>query len=365
MKSSEENSGHSHLLDVVDEMKEDIAKQLQLDVSQTGAPVITSRLLPRRAVHSLAALEIGNNGDAFRCFAKGNLPNYRGPQRLDVEDHILRHIAPKIWEANASARSPRVLAFFPDRELLILEMVDGETLKSLLFDVGITSSGVPNLLRLAGEWLGRLHALTRQGQGDPFLWLESSFAEKKVEKAFRDCSVGNLYPALSKLLQQFRRSYPDFVLPLCQLHGEFTPLHVLVSGNTIYVIDFGSSHAGFGYEDVAFFTTFYNGLLPWRAAAGSLRLSLRQQKNLFMESYFAHCGQTFGPADDVVMRFARLQAMAHHESCWELNRETWVASIYSGIGRRWVRRRFAALARQEFASLQRMATALSSVSHAG
>jgi len=85
---------------------------------------------------------------------------------------------------------------------------------------------------------------------------------------------------------------------------------------------------------------------------------------LFLESYFANCGRAFGPADDVVMRFARLQAMAHHESCWELKRETWVANMYSGIARQWVRRRFAALARQEFAALQQMASSLQSEPHA-
>jgi tRNA A-37 threonylcarbamoyl transferase component Bud32 len=342
--------GHAPFLETLDKLKEDIAERLQLPPSARGAAVIRARLLRHSSIHTVAALEVGSNGAAVRCFAKSNVANYQGPQRLDREEQFLRDVAPRIWEANQKARSPRVLAFFPRQELLLLEMVEGKSLKKLLFD-----SRIPNLVQLTGEWLGHLHSITKGEQGDPFEWLENAFStEKKVRDAFYDCSVATLYPGVLELLRRCRREYAGFRRPQCTVHGEFTSLHVLVKGDSIYVIDFGSSHLGFGYEDVAFFSTFYDILLPWRVAAGYLRFPLTRQKNLFLKSYFEHCEQTWGPADEIVLRFANLRAMAQHESCWERTQENWPASLYLKIARRWVRGRFAALARREFAALQRL-----------
>ncbi|HUA15082.1 MAG TPA: phosphotransferase [Verrucomicrobiae bacterium] len=313
--------------------------------------------LPHQSMHEVAAVEIAQNGNLVRFFAKGDLANYGGPQRLETEEYVLKSIAPEIWRANPRTRCPQVLAFFPERKLLLLEMVEGKSLKELLFDVGRNHSNLPDLLALSGEWLGRFHAATQCEQANPFEWLEGSFAEAKVQDVFRNCGVAELYPALATLLQRFRLDYPDFRRPLCRIHSEFTPLHVLVKDDSIYVIDFGSSRVGFGYEDVATFTTFFDTLLPWRAIAGSMRLPLSQQKDIFRESYFAHRQMTFGVPDNIVMRFAYLQAMAHHESCRETIPVSPAAAIYATAGRAWVRRRFAGLARRELAYLRQLVSA--------
>jgi Ser/Thr protein kinase RdoA (MazF antagonist) len=348
---------HARLEDVVHKLRNDILETLHPRAVDSIPDTVRVRSLPRSGVHPVAAVEIGRNGTVLRCFAKGDVANYQGPQRLETEDHILRHIAPEIWKANPRARCPQVLAFFPDHKLLLLEIVEGKSLKELLFDVGATRIDISDLLALAGEWLGRFHAMTRQEQADPFVWLKSTFAEKKVRDAFQECGVSELYSPMEGLLQQFAREYPDFRLPLCQLHAEFTPLHVLVKDDAIYVIDFGSSRTGFGYEDVALFTSFFDSLLPWRALAGFLRLPLAQQKRTFLESYLRHSEQTFGSPDEIVMSFARLQAMAHYASCREPIPSPWPAALYARVGRQWVHRRFAALARRELAFLQQMASA--------
>jgi Ser/Thr protein kinase RdoA (MazF antagonist) len=348
---------HSRITETVEELREDILRQ----ISPVSAGASTSSVkiipLPHKAMHEVASVEIGQNGRAVRFFAKSDMADYDGPQRLETEEDVLRNIAPEIWHANPRTRCPQVLAFFADHKLLLLEMVDGKSLKELLFNMGASDSNLPDLLALSGEWLGRFHALTQSQQANPFEWLETSFAQQKVKDVFRNCGVSDLYPTLSNLLQQFRRDYPDFRRPLCRLHSEFTPLHVLVKNDAIYVIDFGSSRVGFGYEDVAMFTTFFDILLPWRALAESLRLPLAQQKDIFRESYFAHRQQTFGVPDNIVMRFAYLQAMAHHESCREKIPSSPAAALYATAGRAWVRRRFAALARRELAYLRQLVSA--------
>ncbi len=336
------------------ELRDDILQQISPVATGAASSTVRVSLLPRQSMHEVASVEIGQNGTAVRFFAKSDLANYGGPQRLETEEYVLRNIAPEIWQANDRTRCPQVLAFFPERKLLLLEMVEGKSLKELLFDMGRTHSNLPDLLALSGEWLGRFHALTQSEQANPFEWLEGSFSQPKIRDVFGNCGVADLYPKLAKLLHQFRLDYPDFRRPLCRLHSEFTPLHVLVKNDAVYVIDFGSSRLGFGYEDVATFTTFFDILLPWRAVTGSLRLPLAQQKDIFRESYFAHRQQTFGVPDNVVMRFAYLQAMAHHESCRETIPSSPAAALYATAGRAWVRRRFAALARRELTYLERL-----------
>ena len=91
----------------------------------------------------------------------------------------------------------------------------------------------------------------------------------------------------------------------------------MVQNEDLYVIDFGSSHRGFPCEDLARFSTFYEGLLPWRGAIALLRFPVARQINVFLESYAAHAGFLANLEDDVVNRFARLCAMAHQQLCWE------------------------------------------------
>jgi hypothetical protein len=348
---------HNRLADAVRDLQGSILERLSPVPVESPASSIKISPLPHQSMHEVASVEIGQNGSAVRFFAKGDLANYGGPQRLETEEYVLRNIAPEIWHANARTRCPEVLAFYPERKLLLLEMIDGKSLKELLFDVGPNHTNLPDLLALSGEWLGRFHALTQCEQANPFEWLEGSFASEKVQQVFRSCGVPDLYPALAALLEQFRRTYPDFRRPLCRLHSEFTPLHVLVKSDVIYVIDFGSSRLGFGCEDVATFTTFFDTLLPWRAVAGSMRLPLSQQKDIFRESYFAHRQQTFGVPDNIVMRFAYLQAMAHHVSCRETIPSSLAPAMYALAGRAWVRRRFAGLARRELAYLKQLVSA--------
>src|SRR5579864_2203605 len=308
MKSRKEVR-HDRLADVVVELQKDILERLQPAVVHSELPAVRVRRMTRGSMHDVAAVEMEKNGSSVRFFAKTDMLNYKGPQRLESEEYILRQVAPPIWESNARTRCPQLLAFFPDHKLLLLEMVEGKSLKELLFDVGAPRVDVAEFLKLTGEWLGRFHATTEKHQGNPFDWLETAFSEEKVRNAFQASGVAPLYPQLVALLEQFRQDYRDFRRPQCQLHSEFTPLHVLVKGDAIYVIDFGSTHPGYGYEDVAMFLTFFDGLLPWRALAGSRRLPLAQQKSAFYDAYLAHCGQNFAQPDEIVMAFARLWAL--------------------------------------------------------
>jgi len=260
---------------------------------------------------------------------------------LRIETDILNTITPRIAEENPAARTPRVLAYAPQRELLLMEKVSGKSLKSFLSDLsGGSSSRLSSLLQLSGEWLGRFHTLTEQAEGhNPLEWLMQRFKKPSVQIAFAVCSQREAYSELLGLIDMFRDLRPALTRNLCRVHGEFTPLHVIVQDDAVYIIDFASSHLGFVYEDLALFTAFYDGLLPWRVITGSQLLNFASQKDLFNKAYAYHAPWKFQYEDDLLMRFARLGALAEIEASWETERAGWHNVLYSRVARTWLRRR--------------------------
>jgi aminoglycoside phosphotransferase (APT) family kinase protein len=311
----------------------------------------------QKSIHETAIVEIAGEAKLFRCFVKGNIPNYQGGQDLEAEYQTLANIGHKISDFNPHTRSPRALAFFPSEELLFLELVEGRTLKSILFDLQPSKHNLSSLLDLTGEWLAQFHRITQVGEGNPFDWLEEQFEVERVRQAFCNCSVSGLYDSALSMIREYRRRNPNFRRPLCQTHGEFTPLHVLVNQASIYVIDFGSIHQAFPYEDVALFTTFYDGLQPWRRATGLFRMPFREQKNRFLRSYIKHYKQEDAPVDEIVASFFRIVSMARHEVPWERAPKGWLDRVYLKFGRSWMRRRFVAVVRQELKELRILADA--------
>ena len=339
----------------VNSVKNELVLRLQLGGLQQLSSVKVSPL-PGKSIHQIGLVEVSSGTRVIRSFVKANVPNYQGEQKLDIEHQVLTTIAPAISAQNDRLRCPRVLAMFPQEELLFLELIEARDLKSLLFDLVPSRGDLPALLSLTGEWLGRLHRTTQGGEGNPLDCLEERLDGDRIWGTFEKCGVRHLYRSIRHLLQHFRRTHHDLRRPLCQLHGEFTPLHVMVKGDSIYVIDFGSSSRGFAFEDVALFTSFYENLQPWRAPTGWFRVPFGVQKKLFITSYSEHSGQESQRIDDVVARFAGIWAMARHEFFWERPPANWPERAYLSFGRAWMRRRFAALAGRELRKLQTLAS---------
>ena len=340
-----------HLASRVNGLKDELISRLQASGAEPGSTVSVFPL-PCKSIHQIGIVEISGKKTLLRCLVKGNVPNYLGAQKLDMEHYVLSQIAPQISALNAKTRCPRALAFFPREELLFLELIEGRDLKSILFDLVPSRPDLPQLLRLTGEWLAHLHRDTREGEGNPFDWLEDRFDADRIRGTFEKCGARHLYRAVRHLLQTFRRAHKSFTRPLCQLHGEFTPLHVLVRDDSIYVIDFGSTARGFACEDVALFTTFYENLQPWRSVAGWIRVPFRKQKSSFLAAYNQYCGQEFNRIDDVVTRFTQIWAMARHEFFWERQPANLPEQIYLTFGRTWMRNRFVGFASREIRRLQ-------------
>jgi Ser/Thr protein kinase RdoA (MazF antagonist) len=246
---------------------------------------------------------------ARRLLIKGPRIYDGSRRRVENESRVLREVESRISQHNPSIRCPRVVADYPDRQLLLLEMIEGLNLKSVLFGLaeprGRTS--LPQLLELCGEWLARFHYLTRSDdEGNPFEWLAEALEGSRT--IFASYADDGTFTLLRSAVDKLLHDHQDFRTPRCMIHGAFTPYHVLVQDDRIYVIDFEDSRMGYPYQDLAFFTAYYDMLDPCRRLLGTRKLDLRKQQSIFLNSYFAHAGLQREPAD-FILRVARLLAI--------------------------------------------------------
>jgi tRNA A-37 threonylcarbamoyl transferase component Bud32 len=321
----------------------------------TGSKVYV-RALHEPGVHPAGVVHLSDGELTTSLFAKVQKANYTGVQNLERELHFLTNVAPRITAESPMLRSPLPIAYYPQNRLLLMEFVHGKSLKHHLFDVIVNPAprrNLAELLHCAGRWLGSLHRLTRKTTvGNPLQWLLQEFESKRTLEAFRLFSLKDSYSELHLILEKCLNANQAFRRNLCDVHGEFTPIHVMVAGDAIYVVDFGNSREGYAYEDVGLFESFYDCLLPWRAAAGSYRMNLQTQKELFLRGYFDESAAPFCPADKAIMRWVRLISFARMLNGGQRRYDGWSKWAYSRIALGTLRSRFARLCRNELTALR-------------
>lgn len=321
----------------------------------TGSKVHV-RALNEPGVHPAGVVHLSDGELTTSLFAKVQKADYAGVQNLERELHFLSNVAPLITAENPMLRSPLPLAYYPENRLLLMEFVPGDSLKHHLFDVIVNPAprrNLADLLQCAGRWLGSLHRLTRKNTtGNPLQWALQEFENERTLEAFQLFSLKDSYTELHLILEKCLNANPAFRRNLCDIHGEFTPIHVMVAGDAIYIVDFGNSREGYVYEDVGLFESFYDCLLPWRAAAGSYRMNLQTQKDLFLRGYFDESAAAFCNADKAIMRWVRLISFARMLNGGQRRYSGWGKWAYSRIALGTLRNRFARLCRTELAALR-------------
>lgn len=345
-----------YLNNVVQTVAADLLERIDATRSR-GADRLNVRSLSRSYIHSVGIVEL--EGTNRRCFAKAKKELYVG-QDLRAEADFLSRIAPLITAQNPLLRSPAVIGYYGEQNLLMMEWIDGHSLKEHLFDFRYRGQkDMARSLRLAGEWLGRLHRLSRQAKSsnpiDDFLeYFESSF----IADFFRRHSLETYHSEILKSIDIRRQRNPDFRRNLSMTHGEFTPLHVLVSGQGIYVVDFGNSRPGFPLEDAALFIGFWDSLMPWRLGMGTLRLGAEDPKKLFLDSYFKAADEHFGVADSVLMRWLRIKAFLRLLTSWNEKMSSVPRVVQTSFWNYWFLPRFVSACREELSNLNKAPTLL-------
>jgi tRNA A-37 threonylcarbamoyl transferase component Bud32 len=357
-----ERPNNSYLIDVLSRLgPEALLHVAGLRSDQPKPPKVRVQPLSRPGIHPVGAVHITDGVVRTSLFAKVQTPQYSGVQSLEREVHFLSDVAPLIALEDPRLRSPLPIAYYPELGLLLMEFVKGHSLKHCLFDANLAigrknECNLAELLRCAGRWLGTMHSLTLQqgAYGNPLEWLLQEFENSRTVEAFSLYSLRAEYTEMLSILQKCVSLKPMFRRNLCNVHGEFTPIHVMVADEAIYVVDFGNSKLGYRYEDVGLFAGFYDCLQPWRAAAGSLRIKLDVQKSLFFHGYFEHSASPFNDADKAIMSWVRLISFARMLNGWQQR--------YNGFGKRaycWLtlgtlRDRFTLACRTELEALRDM-----------
>lgn len=326
-------------------------------LQQTGSRVHV-RALRQPGIHPAGVVHITDGLVKISLFAKVQKADYHGAQNLEHELHFLSNVAPLITAENPTLRSPVPVAYYPEQRLLLMEFVPGDSLKHHLFNIKfeinpVGRDNLAELLRCAGRWLGSFHRLTQQNSpGNPLEWLLQEFEHKRTIEAFLFYSQKNDYDEMLSILKKCLDLNPKFRRNLCNVHGEFTPIHVMVAGDAIYVIDFGNSRLGYPYEDIGLFAGFYDCLPPWRILAGSMRIQLQTQKELFLSGYFEQYPATFNACDRAIMRLVRLISFARILNAGQPRSSGWGKWAYSRLAQRTLRNRFTALCATELAALR-------------
>jgi hypothetical protein len=293
----------------------------------------------------------GRTSPPRRLFLKGPLrPGVPRLQSDAVERRLLAEIGPRISAANPATRCPRLIAALPERECLVLELVPGPTLDALLFGFRPTAvQGLPRLIHLAGEWLGRFHGLTRSGEGRPFVWLLDALRRPPAGSSLARALGTRAYARLLRLAEGAAERHANLVRPRSLVHDNFAPSQVLVQGDGVCVIDLAHSRPGFGYEDVGHFLALCDLRFPWRRAVAARRLRHATLARQLVNGYRA-AGVPFDTADAIAIAFARVVAAAALVRHLQGN-ETRARALRSRLARPWLERRLRLACRRALASL--------------
>ncbi len=314
--------------------------------------------LSRPGIHPVGVVHVSNGTDSIALFAKVQRSDYRGAQDLEREMRFLTDVGPLIATENPGLRCPTPVAYYPERGLLLMEFVPGESLKNLLFELKIelgapAKTNLARLLQCTGRWLGSLHKVTQQEEtGSPLEWILQEFENKRTQAVFQRLSQLTEYQEFLSILRKCLAQNPGFRRNLCRLHGEFTPIHVMVGENAIYSVDFGNNKVGYAHEDVSLFLSFYDCLLPWRAAAGAMRIGLAKQKDLFLNAYHDQASRSFGPADAAIMSWMRLICFGRIFEGGDRRYKGMSKLFYSAVALRSLRASFTSICQAELTSLR-------------
>lgn len=328
--------------------------------SQRTLSKVHVRALRQPGIHPVGVVHMTDGLVRTSLFAKVQKADYDGAQNLERELHFLSNVAPLITAENPALRSPLPIAYYPEQRLLLMEFIPGDSLKHHLFDIkfGINPADRPDLaqmLQCAGRWLGSFHRLTLQrAYGNPLEWVLQEFDNKRTKEAFLLYSQKDTYDEMLSILMRCLDLKPKFRRNLCNVHGEFTPIHVMVAGKAIYVVDFGNSRLGYAYEDVGLFASFYDCLLPWRIVAGSIRIRLEMQKELFLRGYFEQSPAAFNAGDRAIMRWVRFISFARMLNGGQRRYSGWGKWAYSRLTLGTLRERFTTLCGAELVALRGM-----------
>lgn len=272
-------------------LKEEIDRNVEVFFpGWSGREKIRVSPFKARSRHLLTMIEAVEGGKQKRLLAKGAPTGNIGNQDLHVEYQLLSEICPKIDGSQASSCSPRIVAYYPERNLLVREWVQGRSLMSALVSPGAFFPVRETLWRV-GEWLGALHAATwGREHGNPCDFLLEYFCRPNVAASIHSWLGPKAYDELLALVEKVTRRDAGQT-PLVITHHDFSPANVMITESGFQIIDFASARPGFAYHDITLFKCFYEILPFWKRRLMSRQEPIDVQVDVFMDGYRSKTGE--------------------------------------------------------------------------
>jgi hypothetical protein len=189
----------------------------------------------------------------------------------------------QLWEAFAGCDQPttvpRPLALLPELGMVVYLPAPGTPLDTLL-----DAAEAPAALRLAGAWLGHLHA-ARLPLGRHFL-LATELMNASTWGTLVAAAVPEVAGHVTDLCLRLRDRSKEVALEeATPIHKDFHPGHVIVNGS-VAVVDFDETRLGDPAFDVAHFCAYLH-LVALRRGLAARQAEL---EGAFLEAYAERSG---------------------------------------------------------------------------
>jgi thiamine kinase-like enzyme len=219
----------------------------------------------------------------------------------------------------------RPLDYLDEYNAVLVESASGS-------DIGILIQERPqrlcDYLKRCGQWLrifqNELHGVQQR------TWKAAEFEAnllKRIDAVRNHGVAARTLQQISESILSRLNSIPSRDVPWSMLHGDYKPRHIWATPNAIQVIDFGNSHEGDCYRDVAAFLVelkLLSLIRPWFGAHSS-----DAHSEAFLAGYFN------GGAVPAVLRLYMIEALLKK---WERRLRRWSRNSFVLEVQRYLRR---------------------------
>ena len=190
----------------------------------------------------------------------------------------------KHWE---TVLTPRIIDYFEDDNVLLLEGVEGETLSRnfLLYSLGFGRSKrydrLLNCAKKMGSAIGYLQRSTSKGEaqvGDMNIYIVDRFESENYIEILGDSLWNEMLPRVEKLMASKTL--------IAQLHGDPSPHNILMKGEDVFLLDFCYQTSSVYLDPILF--TVYLDLV--RSRFPFMKSIINHMKTEFTKAYTEESG---------------------------------------------------------------------------
>lgn len=202
-------------------------------------------------------------------------------------------------------RVPRPFHLFKDDAVIVQSWIDGRGLDHVIVDRSVGYHRVEELVRSAGEWLGRFH-LAAGGIHSRVVSL-AQLADEISEGAKRHASPDPLLDRAARCLSEYCSRLDNRTQLLTRLHCDFKPANLILSDEGLFGIDFHESNLACVCFDIAH---FWNATMLDLLKAGRFGFVARAAR---LERSFLAGYQSAAPIpEDAALRFFLVYDLARY-----------------------------------------------------